>query len=136
MGWQSTAVRPALASTGLALGWALGLGQAGRLDLLGFLERELELLLRQAFGPASEAMTLQLSDDLAQPFAFGPLRQEHGLHQEGCSRTMSQTDRNISANNATVLTGRNALFHSARRRRDNGPPRLVNPPPIEPSSSA
>jgi hypothetical protein len=43
---QRTAVRPAFGGAGLALRGTLALGQAGRFDLLGFLERELELLLR------------------------------------------------------------------------------------------
>jgi hypothetical protein len=33
-----------------------GLGQAGRLDLLGLLELKLELFQRQALGPSAEAM--------------------------------------------------------------------------------
>ena len=87
MGWQRATVRPAFGSAGLAFGRRLlGLGKASRLDLLGFLEGELELLLRQAFGAATKAMTLQFSDDLAQPLALGPLRQEHRLEQAGVVR--------------------------------------------------
>jgi hypothetical protein len=35
-----------------------GLGEAGRLDLFGLVEPELELSQRHALGPAAEAMAL------------------------------------------------------------------------------
>jgi hypothetical protein len=55
---QRATVRAAFGGAGLALRGALGLGEAGCFDLLGFLECELELLLGQAFGAATKAMTL------------------------------------------------------------------------------
>lgn len=51
--------------------------QALGLDLLGLLEPQQQLLHRQSLGPAREAITLQLVDDLAQPLVLGTLRREH-----------------------------------------------------------
>jgi hypothetical protein len=59
----------------------LGRRKAGRLDLLGLLQPEQELVGRQALGAASEAMTLQLLDDLAKALALGTFRDQHGLEQ-------------------------------------------------------
>ena len=85
MSRQSAAVRPAPGSTQLPLGRRLLLGRGlfGGLDLLGLLQPELQLLLRQALGPAPEAMPLQFLDDLAQSLAFYPLGQQHRLEQVG-----------------------------------------------------
>jgi hypothetical protein len=44
---------------------------------------EQQLIFRQRLGPAAEAMTLQLLDDLAQPLGSGPLRQQHRLQRAG-----------------------------------------------------
>jgi len=60
-----------------------GLRLAGGLDLLGLLQPELQLLLGQALGPPPKAIPLQLRDDLAQPFAFRALGQQHRLEQVG-----------------------------------------------------
>jgi hypothetical protein len=58
----------------------------GCLDLLCLLESELQLIHRQAFGTPSEAVTLELLDDLAQPIALGTLGQQHRLEQIGIIR--------------------------------------------------
>lgn len=52
-------------------------GEALGLDLLGLLEPQQQLIDRQALGPAPEAMTLQLLDDLTQPLVLGALLCEH-----------------------------------------------------------
>ena len=56
---------------------------AGRLDLFGLLQAQLELFLGQGLGPPAKAMPLQLLDDLAQPLAFRPLSQQHRLEHVG-----------------------------------------------------
>jgi hypothetical protein len=57
-----------------------------RLDLLGLFQSQQELVLRQAFGAAAEAVPLQGLDDLAQPLALGALLQKHRLEQAGIVR--------------------------------------------------
>ena len=52
-------------------------GEALGLDLLSLLEAQQQLVDRQAFGPAAEAMTLQLLDDLTQPLVLGALLRQH-----------------------------------------------------------
>ena len=52
-------------------------GEALGLDLLGLLEPQQQLIDWQALGPAAEAMTLELLDDLAQPLVLGALLREH-----------------------------------------------------------
>lgn len=83
VGRQRSPVRPAPGGPSGALGrrLLLGLGVTGRLDLLGLLQPQEKLVLGQALGPAPEAVTLQLLDDLAEPFALGTLGQEHRLEQ-------------------------------------------------------
>jgi hypothetical protein len=49
------------------------------LALLDLFEREQQLIFGQRLGTASEAMALQLLDDLAQPLALGALGQEQRL---------------------------------------------------------
>jgi hypothetical protein len=85
MGRQCAPVRPAPGDARFALGRCrlLALGLAGRLDLFGLLQAQLELFLGQGLGPAAKAMTLQLLDDLAQPLALRPLGQHHRLEQVG-----------------------------------------------------
>ncbi len=50
-------------------------------DLLDLFESKQQLIFRQGLGPATEAMTLQFLDDLAQPLALGALGHEHHLEQ-------------------------------------------------------
>ena len=85
MGRQGAPVCPAPGGARFALGRCrlLALGLAGRLDLFGLLQAQLELFLGQGLGPAAKAMTLQLLDDLAQPLALRPLGQHHRLEQVG-----------------------------------------------------
>jgi hypothetical protein len=52
-------------------------GFARRFDLLDVFQAQQHLVLGQRFRPAAEAMSLQLLDDLAQPFALAPLGQQH-----------------------------------------------------------
>jgi hypothetical protein len=80
---QLAAVDPTSRRSHLALGWILllGRGLARRCFLLGILQRKLKLILGQALGPAPEAMTLELPDDLAQPIALHPLGDQHRLEQ-------------------------------------------------------
>lgn len=60
---------------------SLVLSMAGGLGLLDLFEREQQLIFRQGLGAATEAVTLQFLDDLAQPLALGALGQEHCLEQ-------------------------------------------------------
>jgi hypothetical protein len=45
--------------------------------MLGLLEPQQQLIERQPLGPAPEAMTLQLLDDLTQPLVLGALFRQH-----------------------------------------------------------
>jgi hypothetical protein len=45
--------------------------------LLDVFQTQQHLFLGQRFRPAPEAMSLQLLDDLTQPFALAPLGQQH-----------------------------------------------------------
>ena len=56
-------VRPAACLAGSAC----SASSCGRLDLLGFLQPEEELIFGQALGPSAEAVPLQFLDDLPQP---------------------------------------------------------------------
>lgn len=71
--WQRAAVCPPLRGALPAFGRisTFGLFLAGRLDLLGLLEPEKQLVFGQALGTAAEAVALQLFDDLAQPLVLG-----------------------------------------------------------------
>ena len=88
MGWQRAAVGAALGGGRFPLGrhLLLGLGMTARFDLFRLLESELQLILGQALGTASEAVTLELLDDLAQPIALGTLGQQHCLELVGIIR--------------------------------------------------
>ena len=59
----------------------LGCGKPGRLDLLGLLQPEQELVGRQGLRAAPEAMALQLLDNQAKALALGTLGQHHRLEQ-------------------------------------------------------
>ena len=85
MGRQCAPVRPAPGDARFALGRCrlLALGLAGRLDLFGLLQAQLELFLGQGLGPAAKAMTLQLLDDLAQSLALRTLGKQHRLEPVG-----------------------------------------------------
>lgn len=85
MGRERTEVHPALGGPALAFGRprGLALGVGGRLDLLDLLQAELELVDWQAIGPRTEAVTLQLLDDLAKPLALGTFREEQALEKSG-----------------------------------------------------
>ena len=84
---QGAPVRPALRDPGGLRGRCiLGCGEAIRLDLLGLLEPEEKLILRQGLGATAEPVTLQLPDDLAQALALGTFRRQHRLQQAGIVR--------------------------------------------------
>jgi hypothetical protein len=59
----------------------LVLSVRGGLNLFGFFQPEQQLILRQALGAATEAVTLHRFDDLLQTFSARPLGQEHGFEQ-------------------------------------------------------
>lgn len=59
---------------------------AFRLDLLGLLEAQKKLVDRQALGPPSEAMALQLADDLVQPIDLGLALRQQRLQRDGIIR--------------------------------------------------
>lgn len=78
---QCTAVGAALPGPILPLRRITGVlrRDAFGLDLLGLFQTQQQLLDGQALGPAAEAVTLKLLDDLAQPFVLGTLGGEHRL---------------------------------------------------------
>lgn len=80
---QRTPVRPPLCGAFPACGRIGTFGRllAGGLDLLGLLKAKEELTLRQAFGPAAEAVALQFLDDLDQPRILDVARQDHCLQR-------------------------------------------------------
>ncbi len=53
----------------------------GGLNLFGFFQPQQQLILGQALGPATEAVTLHGLDDLLQALSARPLGQEHGFEQ-------------------------------------------------------
>ena len=61
--------------------------------ILDLFEAEQQLILRQRLGPSTEAMTLQLFDDLLQPFGACPLRQQHRFERAGIVRKRVRQDR-------------------------------------------
>ena len=63
------------------LGQVFDLGGVARLDLLGLLEAEKQLILRQRLGATAEAMTLQLLDDLPQAVVLRSLGEQHRLER-------------------------------------------------------
>ena len=73
---QPAAVDPAPGSAHFALGGIvlLGRGLIRCRCLLGVLQCKLELVLGQALGPPTEAMALELANDLAQPLALAARR--------------------------------------------------------------
>ena len=83
MSRQRTPVAAALGSPDLSLAAiiALGFSFAAGLDLLGLFKSQQQLVLRQRLGPPSEAMALQLLDDLFKPGGSRPLGQEHRLQR-------------------------------------------------------
>jgi len=85
MGGQRPAVRTALRDPSGLLGRRLLLGrsEAGGLDLLGLFQRQQQLVLRQTLRPPSEAVTLQLLDDLAQALDLRVPRDQHRLERLG-----------------------------------------------------
>ena len=80
---QGSAVPAPLGRAAFARGriGLLVLGVRGGLSLFGLFEPEQQLILRQALGAATEAVTLHRLDDLLQPFSARPLSQDHGLEQ-------------------------------------------------------
>ena len=58
-----------------------GLGGRLRLALLGVLERQQQLVFRQALGATAEAVTLQLLDDLNEPLGALTLGDQHRLQR-------------------------------------------------------
>jgi hypothetical protein len=54
---------------------------AGRLDLFGLFKAKKKLIVRERFGTAAEAVTLQFLDDLAQPGVLGFPRKHHCLQR-------------------------------------------------------
>lgn len=82
---QGAAVGATLAGAGRAgrcIG-GVGLGEVLRLDLLGLLQAQEQLVDGQALGAPSEAVTLQLPDDLVQPVDLGLARRQHRLQGGG-----------------------------------------------------
>lgn len=85
MGGQRAAVRTAPGDPFGLLGrrLLLGRGEADGLDLLGLFQRQQKLILRQGLGPAAEAVSLQLLDDLAQALDLRFPRDQHRLKRLG-----------------------------------------------------
>jgi len=132
---QRTAIDPAPSGTCFTLGWhrLLALGVPRRLDLPRFLQPELELLRRQALGPAPKPMALQFLDDLAQPFALRPFGEQHRLeHVRIVGEGGSGRHETDGITLCVRFEGAERRSRSARCRRRNEPPRLVHPPPVQP----
>ena len=64
-------------------------GLARGFDLVGLLEAKKQLVFRQRLGATAEVMTLQLLDDLFEPFGPRPFRQHHRLERAGSSGSAS-----------------------------------------------
>ena len=60
-----------------------GLCRRLRVALLDVFEREQQLIVRQALGAAAEAVTLQVLDDLNEPFCALALGDQHRLQRLG-----------------------------------------------------
>ena len=93
--WKRSTVRAALGGTtapfvGIA---GFGLGLAACRCLLDVFQGEQQLIFRQRLGPAAEAITLQLLDDLFQPLGACPLRQQHRLQRAGIVGERVRHDR-------------------------------------------
>lgn len=115
----------------------LGRFLAGRLDLFGLFEPQQQLALRQALGPATEAVTLQFLDDLCQASILNVSRQDHRLqhirivgklvrrHRHDRMRPYSAAadDSGIEADSL----GRG----SVRLNRNADPAGFMDPPPVE-----
>jgi hypothetical protein len=80
---QGAAVRASFARAVRARGSRPGFRLRGRLRLalLGILERQQQLVFRQALGAAAEAVTLQVLDDLSEPFGALTLGDQHRLQR-------------------------------------------------------
>ena len=87
---------------------------AYRLDLLDLLEPEQQLLRRQNLGPAPEAVTLHLPDDLAQPLALRPLREQHLLQHAGIVGKCFGDDRHGMIESRPAVGGDAILTDLAR----------------------
>ena len=82
---QRSTVDATLGGVARPLGWRhrFVLGLSARRRLLDFFEAEQQLIFRQRLGPSAEAVTLQLLDDLLQPFGARTLCQQHRLERAG-----------------------------------------------------
>ena len=82
---QRSTVDAAGGGVACPLGWRrrFVLGFSARRRLLDLFEAEQQLIFRQRFGPSAEAVTLQLLDDLLQPFGARTFRQQHRLERAG-----------------------------------------------------
>ena len=113
VGRQGSAVRPASGarSRPICRIGLLGLFLAGRLDLLGFLEPEQQLIFGQALGPSAEAVPLQFLDDLSQPGVLDIARQHHRLQRVRIVGKLVSRDCHL---------GDDSTFAACRRQRNGG----------------
>ncbi len=109
-------------------------GEALRLHLLGLLETQEQLVDGQTLGPASEAMALQLLDDLAEPIDLGLARHQHrlqggGIIRQACGRLAHGADSIMDYN---ALPAHRPFGASTCCDRDARLARVMHAPPVEP----
>ena len=135
---QGAAVRAALLEAHHTLGWRLllGRGLVGGLGLLRLFQAEQQLVGRQALGAATEAVTLEFADDLAEPLVLDPLGGQHGLQGDriigdgglGCAH---DADQNIFEAGWRPPRRPPTRLSSACRCRRYGRARHVHATPIQ-----
>jgi hypothetical protein len=83
MSGERSTIHAALGGTtgSFGRGGVFALSLTTRCALLDLFEPEQQLILRQRLGPATEAMALQLFDDLFQPLGTSAFRQQHRLER-------------------------------------------------------
>jgi uncharacterized protein (DUF58 family) len=108
------------------------------LDLLGLLKAKEQLILRQALGPAAEAVALQFLDDLGQASILGVPRQDHRLQHIRIVGKLVRRHRHDRMRPYSPAPGDNGIEAdslgrgSARLRRNARPTRFMDPPPVQP----
>jgi len=136
---QRSTVDATLGGMACALGWCrrFVLGFAARHSLFDFFEAEQQLIFRQRLGPSAKAVTLQLLNDLLQPFGARTFRQQHRLERAGVvgkriRRRHHDASTSCAAAPCEHFDPADSLCRrSTRLYRRRGLARGVNPSPIE-----
>jgi hypothetical protein len=88
-------------------------GLAARRNLLHLLQAEQHLIFGERLRATTEAMTLQLFDDLAEPIILRPLRNQHRLQRAGIVRERIRRDCHEEIRSCV------AAHHELRQRADS-----------------